>query len=83
MNDLGVTLTWAAVQVTVVALAAAVWYPLASRRGPAALTAALFPAVIVALTLAAFCPLPSWWAWQLPAAPPVVAGPNQATSQAT
>jgi beta-lactamase regulating signal transducer with metallopeptidase domain len=80
MNDLGVTLTWAAVQVTVVALAAAVWYPLASRRGPAALTAALFPAVIVALTLAAFCPLPSWWAWQLPAAPPVVAGPNQATT---
>ena len=33
MNDLGVTLTWAAVQVTVVALAAAVWYPLASAGG--------------------------------------------------
>ncbi len=70
MNDLGLTLLSCAAQVTALALAGAALAALAARRGPSAGAAVAFAglAACVALTVAAFCPLPAWWAW--PDAPP-------------
>ena len=69
MNELGTTLVWLALQVTLVSLAAAALYavpaPAAGRPGGGA--AGL--AASVALTAAALCPLPSWWGWGTEAAP--------------
>jgi beta-lactamase regulating signal transducer with metallopeptidase domain len=65
MNNLGITLVGVAIQVTLVALVAAVLYGVLARRGPEAgsLTARLGLVGIVALTFAAFVPLPRWWSW--------------------
>src|SRR5262249_40875127 len=65
MNNLGITLVGVAVQVTLVALVAAVLYGVMARRGPEAgsLTARLGLVGIVALTFVAFVPLPRWWNW--------------------
>jgi beta-lactamase regulating signal transducer with metallopeptidase domain len=65
MNELGTTLAWSALQVSLAGLAAVVLYVLAARRGPRAgaqvATASL--AATVLLTLLAFCPLPHGWNW--------------------
>jgi beta-lactamase regulating signal transducer with metallopeptidase domain len=65
MNNLGITLVGVAIQVTLVALVAAALYGVMARRGPEAgsLTARLGLVGIVALTFAAFVPLPRWWNW--------------------
>jgi hypothetical protein len=78
MNDLGVTLVWAAVQVTLVTAAAAVIYLFVARHGAraGALVAAVSLGSTVALTLLAFCPLPSCWAWQPVPAASAHAGPD-------
>src|SRR6516164_2297315 len=67
MNNLGIALICSALQVTLLGLLAAVLYWLAGRRGPtaAARVAALSLGVLVVLTLAALCPLPSWWSWEV------------------
>jgi beta-lactamase regulating signal transducer with metallopeptidase domain len=80
MNSLGIALICSALQATLLGLLAAVLYWLASRRGSiaAARVAALSLGVLVVLTLAALCPLPSWWSWetllgrQTPASTPAV-----------
>ncbi len=82
MNDLGTLLTWSAFQAALLALAAAVVYPLAARRGPAA-GAAVAAAGLggsVVLTLLVFCPLPSWWDWRpgTPGAPAPADGGDEA-----
>jgi beta-lactamase regulating signal transducer with metallopeptidase domain len=66
MNNLGIALVCSALQATLLGLLAAVLYWLASRRGSimAARVAALSLGVLVVLTLAALCPLPSWWSWE-------------------
>jgi beta-lactamase regulating signal transducer with metallopeptidase domain len=58
MNDLGLTLAWLAVQVTLVLVPALALYATAARRGPdrAAWVAALSLALVVALNVAAFLP---------------------------
>jgi beta-lactamase regulating signal transducer with metallopeptidase domain len=80
MNDLGIELAWSAVQVTLLAVAAAAVYPFAARRP--ALAAAVAAAGVggaVVLTVLTLCPLPSWWGWRAPeAAPP--APPTPAAS---
>lgn len=66
MNDLGLMLVGAAFRVTLLALAAAILYALASRRGPgvASPVAAACLGGSVVLSFLALCPLPPWWAWQ-------------------
>src|SRR5262249_24875606 len=66
MNSLGIALICSAVQATLLGLLAAVLYWLASHRESilAARVAALSLGVLMVLTLAALCPLPSWWSWQ-------------------
>jgi beta-lactamase regulating signal transducer with metallopeptidase domain len=79
MNSLGIALICSALQATLLGLLAAVLYWLASRRGSilAARVAALSLGVLIVLTFAALCPLPSWWSWetllglQAPASTPV------------
>ena len=70
MNDLGLILVRAALQGTLVALVAVLLYAWAARRGPGSgapvVVAFLFATVV--LTILAFTPLPSWWAWS--AGPP-------------
>ena len=71
MHDLGVTLIWAAAQVTVVAGAGTAMAAWPVRRGPAAaapLTVGALLAVVVLVPLA-LLPLPTWWSWPLPADP--------------
>jgi beta-lactamase regulating signal transducer with metallopeptidase domain len=81
MNELGRTLLWSTVQVTVLSAGVAAVYAVVSRRRPATAvqvtTAGLAGCVL--LTLVAFCPLPAWWTWlgaerNTPAAAP--AGPS-------
>jgi hypothetical protein len=69
MNELGTTLVWLALQVTLVSLAAAGLYAALSRRGAGALAAGAGLAAAVALSAAALCPLPAWWDWGSSAAP--------------
>jgi beta-lactamase regulating signal transducer with metallopeptidase domain len=66
MNSLGIGLICSALQATLLGLLAAVLYRLASRRGSilAARVVALSLGVLIVLTLAALCPLPSWWSWE-------------------
>ncbi len=66
MSRLGILLAWAALQTTLLALAAAAAYLIAGRRKPAvaAAVAACGPCGAVLLTLLALSPLPSWWNWQ-------------------
>jgi beta-lactamase regulating signal transducer with metallopeptidase domain len=66
MNSLGISLLCSALQATLLGLLAAVLCWLASRRGSilAARVAALSLGVLIVLTLAALCPLPSWWSWE-------------------
>jgi beta-lactamase regulating signal transducer with metallopeptidase domain len=79
MNSLGIALICSALQATLLGLLAAVLYWLASRRGSilAARVAALSLGVLIGLTFAALCPLPSWWSLetllglQAPASTPV------------
>lgn len=68
MNELGITLLWSAVRVTLVAVVAIALYPVASRHetGAGARMTGLSLAIILALSLLAFCPLPSWWTWRAP-----------------
>jgi beta-lactamase regulating signal transducer with metallopeptidase domain len=69
MNDIGLSLVAAAVQVTLVAIAALVLYALAARKGPgegAGIAATGLSAGIV-LTFVALIPLPEWWSWETPA----------------
>jgi hypothetical protein len=58
MSDLGITLAWLAVQVSLVLAPGMVLYSLAARRGPAAgsSVATLCLGLVVALTVAAFLP---------------------------
>ncbi|HVS37074.1 MAG TPA: M56 family metallopeptidase, partial [Gemmataceae bacterium] len=76
MNDLGTLLTWSALQTTLAAFGAAVVFPFAARRGPAAgaAVAAAGLAASVALTVLVFCPLPAWWDWNTPIAASSVPG---------
>ncbi len=62
MNQLGVTIVWCALQVTVLALVACLIYLLVGRLSAGARTIVPFAALamIVALTLLAFVPIPSW-----------------------
>jgi beta-lactamase regulating signal transducer with metallopeptidase domain len=71
--NLGITLLWSAVQVTLVLLAAAGLYLWAARRGPAAraLVATAGLGILVLLPLVASCPLPVWWNWQSTVPPSV------------
>jgi hypothetical protein len=66
MNELGTHLLWSALQVTLVAAAAAGVYGFACRRGPASgsFVALGFLALSVVLTGLIFLPLPHWWHWQ-------------------
>jgi beta-lactamase regulating signal transducer with metallopeptidase domain len=66
MNSLGVALLCSAVQATLLGLLATVLYWLARRRGSilAARVAALSLSALIVVTLAALCPLPSWWSWE-------------------
>jgi hypothetical protein len=65
MNELGITLVWSIVQITIVAGAAVVLSWFVSRRGGGiGTTLPAFPLhLILILTLLAFCPLPGWWVW--------------------
>jgi beta-lactamase regulating signal transducer with metallopeptidase domain len=58
MNDLGLTMAWLAVQVSLVLVPALVLYAMAARRSPAAgaSVAAMSLGLVVALTVAAFLP---------------------------
>ena len=60
MNDIGMTLVWLAVQVSLVLAPALAVYALAARRGPAAgaWVATLSLGLVVALNVAAFLPRP-------------------------
>jgi beta-lactamase regulating signal transducer with metallopeptidase domain len=65
MNDIGLSLIAAAVQVTLLTAAAILLYAIAARRGPdqaaAVVTACLGAGVL--LTMLAFVPLPELWSW--------------------
>jgi hypothetical protein len=67
MNNLGIALLCSALQVTLLGSLAAMLYLFACWRGPAAAArvAALSLGVLLVLTLAAVCPLPSWWSWEM------------------
>jgi beta-lactamase regulating signal transducer with metallopeptidase domain len=72
MNHIVVSLTWAAVQVTLVTAAAVLLYGIVVRRGPshgAAVAAACLGASVL-LTLLALLPLPAWWNWEPSASEP-------------
>lgn len=76
MNDLGIALVWLTAQVTAVALAGLGVSMLAARRAPgggAAVALTTLTATVV-LAVLAFCPLPSWWAWDL--VPPLAVSPT-------
>jgi beta-lactamase regulating signal transducer with metallopeptidase domain len=65
MNELGRTLLWSTLQVTLLAAGVAAVYAVVSRRRPATavqVTAAGLAGCAV-LTVAGFCPLPGWWTW--------------------
>ncbi len=81
MNDLGTTLVWLALQVTVVSLAAAGLYAALSRRGAGALAAGAGLVAAVMLTGAALFPLPSWWGWRSAPAPQPVMVETAAASE--
>jgi hypothetical protein len=80
MNELGTTLAWVAVQVTLVSLAAAGLYAALYRRGAGAMAAGAGLASAVALTAAALCPLPPWWGWRSGRGPSAAAAETTATS---
>ena len=68
MSELGLILSWAALQVTLLALAGVALYALAVRRGPGAgaPVAVACLAASAVLTVLALCPLPAWWNWPAP-----------------
>jgi beta-lactamase regulating signal transducer with metallopeptidase domain len=75
MTDLGLTLAWAAVQVTLLALVGAALYAVAARRRPGAGApiAVVCLTASTVLTLLALCPLPMWWNWPLSSTSPSAA----------
>ncbi len=67
MNTLGIALIWAAVQVTLLGLAAAALCVLAARRDARAGAFVVAGGLVgsIALTVVALCPLPRAWNWRL------------------
>lgn len=66
MNDLGMSLIWAALQVTLLASTAMLLYAWCARRGPgqAALVTATALAAAALVSIAAFCPVPAFVTWE-------------------
>ncbi len=65
MNQLGLVLVWAAIQVTIVAIVAAAAYWISGRRGPAfrAFVVLSAFALIVGVSTFSFSPWPNWFDW--------------------
>jgi len=87
MNEFGLTLFGAALRVTLVALLGAAAYLIAARRAPrsAARILTLVLGLVVAVTGAALCPLPTGWDWRpsTEGAPPPTAPVDDATTSWT
>ena len=63
MSELGITLAWAALQVTLLSLTGSALDLIPPRRPSSAAVPGACLAAVFVLTLVVFCPLPRWWSW--------------------